>query len=127
MSVFENIQTNVLKIEMLRSVMNDEEFFEFCTLNKDWQAERSRDSQILIMRPTLIETSIKNNELARQLGNWNFEKKSGFVTESNGGYILLDTSMKAPDAVLIWYERFLNRCNANKKYFLTFVQSLLLN
>jgi hypothetical protein len=48
MSVFENIQTNVLKIEMPRSVMNDEEFFEFCTLNKDWQIERSKDGQILI-------------------------------------------------------------------------------
>jgi Uma2 family endonuclease len=117
MSVFENIQSNVLKIEMPRSVMNDEEFFEFCTLNKDWQVERSKDGQILIMPPTLIETSFKNNELARQLGNWNFEKKLGFVSESNGGYILPDTSMKAPDAAWISHERFQNRYNADKKTF----------
>jgi Uma2 family endonuclease len=117
MSVFENIQTNVLKIEMPRSVMNDEEFFEFCTLNKDWQVERSKEGQILIMPPTLIETSFDNSELVRQLGNWNFEKKLGFVTESNGGYILPDTSMKAPDAAWISHERFQNRYNADKKTF----------
>ena len=117
MSVFENIQNNVLKIEMPRSVMNDEEFFEFCTLNKDWQIERSKDGQILIMPPTFIETSFKNNELGRQLGNWNFEKKLGRVSESNGGYILPDTSMKAPDAAWISHERFQNRYNAEKKTF----------
>jgi Uma2 family endonuclease len=117
MSVFESIQSNVLKIEMPRSVMNDEEFYEFCTLNKDWQVERSKDGQILIMPPTFIETSIKNNELGRQLGNWNFEKKLGFVTESNGEYILPDTSMKAPDAAWISHERFQNRYNADKKTF----------
>jgi Uma2 family endonuclease len=117
MSVFENIQTNVLKIEMPRSVMNDEEFFEFCTLNKDWQVERSKDGQILIMPPTLIETSFDNSELVRQLANWNFEKRLGRVSESNGGYILPDTSMKAPDAAWISHERFENRYNADKKTF----------
>jgi hypothetical protein len=49
MSVFDILQTDVLKIEMPRSVMNDEQFFEFCTPNKDWQVERSKDGQILIM------------------------------------------------------------------------------
>ena len=117
MSVFETIQTNVLKIEMPRSVMNDEEFYEFCTLNKDWQVERSKDGQILIMPPTLIETSFDNSELVRQLGNWNFKKQLGRVSESNGGYILPDTSMKAPDAAWISHERFQNRYNADKKTF----------
>lgn len=117
MSVFERFTTNVLKIEMPRSVMNDEEFFEFCRLNKDWQVERSKDGQILIMPPTLIETSFDNSELVRQLANWNFEKKLGRVSESNGGYILPDTSMKAPDAAWISHERFNNRYNTDKKTF----------
>jgi Uma2 family endonuclease len=117
MSVFETIQSNVLKIEMPRSMMNDEEFYEFCTLNKEWQVERSKDGQILIMPPTFIETSFDNSELVRQLGNWNFEKRLGRVSESNGGYILPDTSMKAPDAAWISHERFQNRYNADKKTF----------
>jgi Uma2 family endonuclease len=117
MSVFEVLQTDVLKIEMPRSVMNDEDFFEFCTLNKDWQVERSKEGQILIMPPTLIETSFDNSELVRQLANWNFKNKSGRVSESNGGYILPDTSMKAPDAAWISNERFAQRYNADKKTF----------
>jgi Uma2 family endonuclease len=117
MSVFENIQTNVLKIEMPRSVMNDEEFFEFCTLNKDWQVERSKEGQILFFPFDFIEKSILNAEVGRQLANWNFEKKLGRVSESNGGYILPDTSMKAPDAAWISHERFENRYNADKKTF----------
>jgi Uma2 family endonuclease len=117
MSVFENIQTNVLKIEMPRSVMNDEEFFEFCTLNKDWQVERSKDGQILIMPFDSIEKSVINAEVERQLGNWNFERKLGFVSESNGGYILPDTSIKAPDAAWISHERSQSRYNADKKTF----------
>ena len=117
MSVFEVLQTDVLKIEMPRSLMSDEEFFEFCTLNKDWQVERSKTGQILIMPPTLIETSFDNSELVRQLANWNFKNKSGRVSESNGGYILPDTSMKAPDAAWISNERFTQRYNADKKTF----------
>ncbi len=117
MSVFEVLQTNVFKIEMPRSIMNDEDFFEFCTLNKDWQVERSKEGQILIMPPTLIETSFDNSELVRQLANWNFKNKSGRVSESNGGYILPDTSVKAPDAAWISNERFAQRYNADKKTF----------
>jgi Uma2 family endonuclease len=117
MSVFERFTTNVLKIEMPRSVMNDEEFFEFCRLNRDWQVERSKDGQILIMPPTLIETSFDNSELVRQLANWNFEKKLGRVSESNEGYIRPDTSMKAPDAAWISHDRFNNRYNTDKKTF----------
>ena len=117
MSVFEVLQTNVFKIEMPRSVMSDDEFLEFCTLNKDWQVERLKQGQILFSPFDFIEKSIQNTEIGRQLGNWNFDKKLGFVSESNGGYILPDTSMKAPDAAWISNERFSQRYNADKKTF----------
>lgn len=117
MSVFEVLQIDVLKIEMPRSIMNDEDFFEFCMLNKDWQVERSKEGQILFSPFDYIEKSIQNAEIERQLGNWNFDKKSGRVSESNGGYILPDTSMKAPDAAWISNERFAQRYNADKKTF----------
>jgi Uma2 family endonuclease len=117
MSVFEVLQTDVFKIEMPYSIMNDEDFFEFCTLNKDWQVERSKEGQILFSPFDFIEKSIQNSEIGRQLGNWNFKNKTGRVSESNGGYILPDTSMKAPDAAWISNERFAQRNNADKKTF----------
>lgn len=95
-----------LTLEGLGPLLTDEELFALCQQNRDLRLERDERGRIYIMPPTGFETSVSNSELARQLGNWNFEHQLGKVTESNGGYYLPDTSMKAPDAAWISGERY---------------------
>jgi hypothetical protein len=36
--------------------LNDEDFFEFCQVNREWRIERTSDGDIIIMAPTGGET-----------------------------------------------------------------------
>jgi len=99
-------ETPGLTLEGLGQLLTDEELFQLCQQNRDLRLERDERGRISILPPTGFETSVSNNELARQLGNWNFEHRLGKVIQSNGGYYLPDTSMKAPDAAWISSERY---------------------
>lgn len=85
--------------------LNDEEFFLFCQEQRDLKIERTAQGEIIIMPPTGFETGDFNSELNRQLGNWNFEKKTGKVTDSSTGYILPNGATRSPDAAWISLER----------------------
>ena len=84
----------------------DDELYAFCVANKNLRIERNKKGQLEIMPPTGIETSFNNNELGRRLGNWNYEKKLGFISESNGGYMLPNGAMRVPDIAWISKERW---------------------
>jgi len=57
------------------------------------------------MPPTGLESSFRNNELSADVTNWNRKTRLGRVSDSNGGYTLPDTSMKAPDVAWVSHER----------------------
>ena len=78
--------------------MTDEEFYEFCRVNKGLRIERNKDHEITIMSPTGSKTSALNAIINRLLGNWNENEKAGVVFDSSGGFKLKDTSILSPDA-----------------------------
>ena len=51
------------------------------------------------------ETSFYNYDIGFELGLWNRKHKLGRMSESNGGYVLPDGSMRAPDIAWISHER----------------------
>jgi Uma2 family endonuclease len=83
----------------------DEELFAFCRANPDLRIERDENGFLLIMPPTGLESSFRNNELSADVTNWNRKTRLGRVSDSNGGYTLPDTSMKAPDVAWVSHER----------------------
>lgn len=83
----------------------DDELYAFCIANKGLRIERNSKGQLEIMPLTELETSFQNNELGRRLGNWNYEKKLGFISES-GGYILPNGAMRVPDIAWISKQRW---------------------
>ena len=85
--------------------MTDEEFIRFCLENKHLRLERDARGNIIFMPPTSFETSDRNSEIGFQLRLWNKKTRAGRVTESNGGYFLNNTAMRAPDAAWISNER----------------------
>ncbi len=52
------------------------------------------------------KTSIRNADLVIEIGIWNRLAKRGKVTDSNGGFTLPDTSVRAPDVAWISNERW---------------------
>lgn len=99
--------TLILKIPRHFDVFSDDELYAFCLANPELNIERDENGQILIMPPTGLESSFTNNNLQTEVSLWNRQVKAGRVSDSNGGYTLPDTSMRAPDVGWISKERLL--------------------
>ncbi len=78
--------------------MTDDEFFQFCQENQDLRIERNENLEIIFMTPTGSISGYYNNEVSRQLANWNVEKKLGKTFDSSTGFTLSDRSVRSPDA-----------------------------
>ncbi|AQG81083.1 Uma2 family endonuclease [Spirosoma montaniterrae] len=87
------------------SRLSDDELFAFCQMNPKLRIERDADGQIYINMPTGIEGSFRNFDIGMEVGLWNRQTKLGRVSDSNGGYTLPDTSMRAPDVAWVSHER----------------------
>ena len=83
----------------------DDELFDFCQMNPKLRIERDETGQIYINMPTGLETSFRNSDLITEVNLWNRRTRLGRVSDSNGGYTLPDTSMRAPDVAWISNER----------------------
>ncbi|WP_421826938.1 Uma2 family endonuclease [Larkinella sp.] len=95
-----------IKLPAYDGRFTDDEFFEFCRQNPELRVERDEDGQIYFQMPTGTKTSIRNADLVIEIGIWNRLAKRGKVTDSNGGFTLPDTSVRAPDVAWISNERW---------------------
>ncbi len=86
--------------------LTDEEFVLFCFDNRDLRIERDAQHQITIMPPTSSETGYSNNELSRQLANWNIKTELGLTFDSSSGFTLSTGAMLSPDASWISQPRW---------------------
>jgi len=68
--------------------MTDEQFFEFCQLNRDYRIERTANGEIMIMSPTGSETGNRNAKLTQQLGNWTDKDGTGIDFDSSSAFRL---------------------------------------
>src|SRR5438128_8929425 len=67
---------------------SEDQFFEFCQLNRDLRIERNAEGELLIMAPTGWQTGAANFEINVQLGLWAKADGSGVATDSSTGYRL---------------------------------------
>ncbi len=101
------MQSITLTIPPNINVFSDDELYAFCLANPELRIERDEAGHIIIMPPTGLESSFTNGELFGEVRNWNRQTKAGRTSESNGGYTLPDTSMRAPDVGWISKERLM--------------------
>ncbi len=86
--------------------LTDDELLRLCAANRNLRIERDRDGNLIIMSPSGSNTSRQNSILNLQLGIWNRETGLGEVFDSNGGFVLPNGAMRAPDAAWIPTERW---------------------
>ena len=96
---------------------SDDELYMFCRANPELRIERNEKGQIVIMPPTGIETSFRNSDLVTEINIWNRKTRLGRVSDSNGGYTLSDSSMRAPDVAWISNERLSTVSSSELKKF----------
>lgn len=88
------------------SSMTDEQFFEFCQINRDLRIERNKFGEISIMPPTGSETGNRNFNIALQLGNWSEQDGTGICFDSSTGFKLSTGAQRSPDVSWIKLSRW---------------------
>lgn len=86
--------------------MTDEQFFEFCQINRDLRIERNKLGEISIMPPTGSETGNRNFNIALQLGIWAEKDSTGICFDSSTGFKLSTGAERSPDASWIKLDRW---------------------
>jgi Uma2 family endonuclease len=99
-------------------VLTDEQFFELCQINSDLRLERNAKGDIIVMPSTGGETSNRNQEVTRQLGNWAKRDDTGAAFDSSAGFKLPNGAERSPDAAWISRERLGQLTPEQKKKFI---------
>lgn len=86
--------------------MSDEEFFEFCQLNRGLKIERKSSGEIILMSPTGSKTGIRNARLIAVLFNWNELEKNGEVFDSSAGFKLPNGATYGPDTAWVSHNKW---------------------
>jgi Uma2 family endonuclease len=106
--------------------MDEEQFFEFCQLNREWRIERSAEGDLEIMPPTGGETGNRNFELTTDVGVWARHDSSGVGFDSSTGFVLPNGAIRSPDASWVKRERLANFTVEQKQRFLPLCPDFLI-
>jgi len=101
------VETRPMVVRMHPVVnLTDDQFFEFCQINRDLRIERTATGELLIMPPTGSETGGSNFELAVQFGNWVKLDGTGKGFDSSTGFTLPNGATISPDISWVKLERW---------------------
>jgi Uma2 family endonuclease len=101
------IETPPLMLQLYPAIqLTDDQFFEFCQLNRDFRIERTAKGELLIMSPTGGKTGRRNFRLIQQLANWVDIDGSGIGLDSSTGFKLPNGADRSPDASWVKLERW---------------------
>lgn len=74
--------------------LTDDQFYEFCQLNRDFRIERNAAGELVIMPPTGSETEQHNFDIIVQLGIWTKQDGTGVGFGSSGGFTLSNGAVR---------------------------------
>ncbi|NES90708.1 Uma2 family endonuclease [Okeania sp. SIO2B9] len=97
--------------------MTDEQFFEFCQINRDLRIETNKFGELLIMSPTGSETGNRNLGIAAKLYFWAEKEGTGIAFDSSTGFTLSTGAKKSPDVSWIKLERWNSLSQEQKEKF----------
>ena len=86
--------------------MNDEQYFNFCQLNRDLRIERTSEGEIIVMSPTGGKSGNQNAKVLVALGKWAETSGLGQVFDSSTEFMLPNRAGRAPDVSWVRNERW---------------------
>ncbi|MGF2035831.1 MAG: Uma2 family endonuclease [Nostoc sp. CmiVER01] len=86
--------------------LTEDQFYEFCQLNRDFRIERNAVGELVIMPPTGSETDERNFNLVGQLWVWTKQDGTGVGFGSSGSFTLPNGAVRSPDAAWIKRDRW---------------------
>jgi Uma2 family endonuclease len=103
MQALETTTTSTLELKI---DLTDEQFWQLCQNNRDYQFERTASGELLIMPPTGGETGNSNIEIAYQVQGWSRQNNLGKAFDSSTGFKLPNGAKLSPDASWVKIERW---------------------
>jgi Uma2 family endonuclease len=97
--------------------MTDEQFFDFCQVNRELRIEMNQLGEISIMPPTGSETGNREFNIALQLGVWTEKDGTGIAFSSSTGFTLSTGAKRSPDASWMKLERWNALSSEQKQVF----------
>ena len=85
--------------------LTDDQFCEFCRINRDLRIERTANGDVVIMSPAGGRTGARNAEIAFQLQQWAKRDGRGVAFDSSTGFRLPNGAVRAPDAAWVLRSR----------------------
>ncbi len=98
--------------------LTEDQFFEFCQLNRAVRIERDAKGAVLIMPPTGGATGERHAEITMQLRLWAKRDGGGVAFDSSTGFVLPDRSVRSPDGAWVARWRYDALTGAQKERFL---------
>lgn len=98
--------------------MTDDQFYEFCGINRDLRIERTAAGDLLIMPPAGGTTGDRNAEITLQLRLWAKKEGQGVAFDSSSGFRLPNDAVRSPDAAWVRRSRLARLSKEEKEKFL---------
>ncbi len=115
--VFNQKQSLVLFMSPVIDMTNDQ-FFEFCQLNRDLRIERTTEGDLVIMAPAGGETGNRNARLTAFFTMWALNDGTGEPFDSSTGFNLPNGATRSPDTAWVKRSRLATLTPEQKKKFL---------
>lgn len=95
-----------IKLDARSVQLTDEQFYQLCVSNPEWQVERSPQGELVIMSPVGGESGNQEMEFGIDLGMWNRQTLLGKVFSSSTIFKLPGGGDRSPDAAWIQLSRW---------------------
>jgi len=98
---------STVKLELPPTIpVSENQFFDFCQINRDLRIERNINGDLLIMSPTGGKTGRRNFTLIKLLGRLE-DTNSGWIGfDSSTGFRLPNGAIRSPDVAFLRKERW---------------------
>jgi len=106
--------------------MTDEEFYVFCSENKDFRIERDADRNVIVMEPVVFESGYHEGEAFGEVRNWTRKHGKGKAFSPTTGYTLPNGAIRSADASWISEERLAAMNPAEKQKFARIVPDFII-
>ena len=96
----------VINFDTLLKKMDDEEFYQFCRINRELRIERTKEGDLIIMPPATTITGGRNFELTGSFWAWVKQDGTGKGFDSSTGFTLPNGAKRSPDLSWMRIERW---------------------